>query len=149
MRRRYRTAELIIAMLLSPAAEAEFPLGALVRLARFLRRALGLLPPAEAAPLAMREPGVIETRVALHRAVLGQGTNYLFLAYTDQRLVTMPVTDAYGPIAFDLDEVFQSFAGYTRPRIAFLLDLGIVAGVWEEQAPQRIVRPNAREEVEP
>ena len=70
--------------------------------------------------------------MVLHRAVLCQGANYLFLVYNDDVINTCPITDADGPIAFDVAEAFQA-AAQPRPQIAFLLDLGIVAGLWEEE----------------
>jgi hypothetical protein len=153
MRRQYRTGELIIAMLLRPCYEVGIPLGALVRLAGLLRQALALGPgwvrgtaedvwrPQERPPalrrVAMYEPGAVEVRAALHRAVLGEGANYLFLAYTDRTIFPLPLTDADGPIAFDPAAVFQDIPP-PRPRIAFLLDLAIVEGLWEEADPSTV-----------
>jgi hypothetical protein len=149
MRRQYRTGELIIAVLLRPCFEVGIPLGALVRLAGLMRQALALGPgwvrgtvedvwrPQERSPalrrVAMYEPGAVPIRAALHRAVLGEGANYLFLAYNDEVIFAHPFTDADGPITVNLVEVFQAIAP-PRPRIAFLLDLAIVAGLWEEEA---------------
>jgi hypothetical protein len=148
MHRRYRTAELIIAMLLRPCHEVGIPLGALVRLGGFMRQALAIgagwvrgtaedvWRPQDRHPtlrrVAMYEPGAFEVRRALHRAVLDQGANFLFLAYNDQLITAIPITDAEGPTAFDPAAVFQAME-QPRPQIAFLLDLGIVAGLWEEE----------------
>jgi hypothetical protein len=150
MRRQYRTAELIIAVLLRPCYEVGIPLGALVRLAGLLRQSLaigssGWVGGTEAdvwrpqgrhptlRRVAMYEPGAAEVKAALHRAVLGEGANYLFLAYTDRTIFPLPLTNADGPIAFDPETVFEDM-GEPRPRIAFLLDLALVEGLWEEEA---------------
>jgi DNA-binding transcriptional MerR regulator len=149
MRRRYRTAELIIAVLLRHCHEVGIPLGALVRLAGLLRQALAIGPGwvrgtaedvwrSQGRPPALRrvatyDPREALMRAALHRAVLGEGANYLFLAYNDEVIFAHPFTDAEGPISVNFVEVFEAIAP-PRPRIAFLLDLGIVAGLWEEEA---------------
>jgi hypothetical protein len=146
MRRQYRTAELIIAMLLRPCYEVHIPLGALVRLADLLRLALAIGPgwvrgtaedvwrPSGRHPtlrrVAMFDPLSDAVKRALHRAVLGEGVNYLFLAYNDQVINVHPITDAEGPIALDVAEAFQT-AVQPRPHIAFILDLSIVEGLWE------------------
>lgn len=136
LHRQYRTAEVIVAVLLTPLAQMGFPIGVMVRLGGIVRQALGIGPGmaigTEGPARGLVEPGAFQIRVALQRAVLGQGRNYLFLSYNTALIVGVPHTaEAEKPIAFDPYEVEAEFLS-GAPRSGFWIDLAVLQGLWEE-----------------